>query len=255
MFHRIDELGYIGVFPDGLAMGENGWKRWTTSFNDIDSHNSDGPDGPTCSDDAYDYGVYENCPDEEAEDACNWGTSCADDEGFIREMNNYVQNNWTVDVNRIYLTGFSQGGQTTQSLAWRLSDILAAAAPHHGFAANGYTQAAETPMGMFQVWASDDRTVDGNGTESGDGMIYDSAEETITTWANAQGCADESSEYPTDYDGTSGWTCVQYAGCTSGTEVVSCVWEGGHTWGRTADNNFALESMLTFFAAHERSQL
>jgi polyhydroxybutyrate depolymerase len=252
MFDRIDELGYIGLFPDGTVMGTSGWKRWVTSFNDVDSHNSDGPDGATCTDNAYDYGVFENCSEEESQDACNWGTSCSDDEGFVRAALAHVQEKWTVDAARVYLTGFSQGGQTTQSLAWRLADVLAAAAPHHGFAANGYTQGPETALGLFQVWGSEDRTVDGNERASSDGMIYDGAEETLTTWAAAQDCDSESSPYTTDYDGTSGWSCIKHANCSTGAQVVSCVWEGGHNWGRGGGTNFALESMLEFFVAHSR---
>ena len=252
MFNRIDELGMIGLFPDGLQMGSSGWKSWVTSFNDIDSHQSDGPDGATCTEDAYDYGVFENCPAEEHEDACNWGTSCADDEGFLRAALAMASEEWTVDSDRIYLTGFSQGGQTTQALAWRMSDVLAAAAPQHGFATNGYTVAPESPMGLFQVWARGDRTVNGNDTASNDGMIYDGAEETALIWADAQGCTSEPEIYPTDYDGIEGWSCAEYPDCSTSAQVVTCVWDGGHTWGRSSGTNFALESMLTFFEAHSR---
>ena len=250
MFDRIDELGIIGLFPDGYTMGTTGWKRWVTSFNDIDSHQSDGPDGPTCTESAYDYGVFENCPDSEHEDACNWGTSCSDDEGFIRAALSHVQTEWTVDEDRVFMTGFSQGGQTAQSLGRRMADVLAATSPNHGFATNGYTVAPETPMSLFQVWGRSDRTVDGNDTASSDGMIYDGADETALIWAEAQGCTTKPSRYTTEYDGTAGWECVEYTGCTTGARVVTCGWDGGHTWGRRAGTHFALESMLNFFMAH-----
>jgi poly(3-hydroxybutyrate) depolymerase len=252
MFDRIDEIGMIGLFPDGLTMGDKGWKKNVTSFNDIDSHNSDGPDGATCTDDAYDYDVFDNCPPEESQDACNWGTACSDDEGLVRLLIQKAIDEWSVDPKRIYLTGFSQGGQTTQALAWRLSDLLAAVAPQHGFATNGYTQAPSSPMGLFQVWAGNDRTVDGNDRPSSDGMIYDGAEETALVWAQAQGCAESPSAYSTDYDGNTGWGCVEYTGCNTDAQVVSCAWNGRHTWGNREGSNFALETMLEFFAKHSR---
>jgi len=252
MFSRIDELGYVGIFPDGLTMGERGWKSNVTSFNDIDSHNSDGPDGPTCTDNAYDYDVFDNCPPEESQDKCNWGTACSNDEGFLRTLITQATEVWSVDAKRVYLTGFSQGGQTTQSLAWRMSDVLAAAAPHHGFAANGYTQAPKTPMGLLQVWASNDRTVDGNDQASNDGMIYDGAEETALIWAEAQGCETQSIPFTTPYDGNTGWECVEYPKCTTSAQVASCVWRGKHTWGNRNGENFALETMLSFFATQKR---
>ena len=254
MFSTIDERGYIGVFPDGLQMGASGWQADVTSFNDIDSHNSTGPDGPTCTDTSYDYGVYDNCPVDEATDACNWGTSCADDEGFVHALIEHVKTHWTIDADRIYITGFSQGGQTAQSLAWRLSDVIAAAAPQHGFSANGYTVAPLTPIGLFQVWGNTDRIVDGHDTASNDGMIYDGAEETALVWAEGLGCDLTPTTYATPYDGTQGWNCMQHANCPSGKEVVTCVWDGGHRWGTTGGTNFALLSMLDFFERHNRSQ-
>jgi poly(3-hydroxybutyrate) depolymerase len=252
MFDRIDELGIVGLFPDGLTMGDTGWKKSVTSFNDIDSHNSEGPDGATCTSNAYDYDVFDNCPPEESQDACNWGTACSDDEGLLRTLIQKATNEWFVDPKRIYLTGFSQGGQTTQAMAWRLSDLLAAAAPQHGFATNGYTEAPSTPMGLFQVWANQDRTVDGNDQPSNDGMIYDGADETMTIWAEGQDCDSNTTPYPTDDDGNTGWGCIEHANCNTGAQVVSCVWDGRHTWGNRDGSNFALENMLDFFAKHAR---
>lgn len=252
MFETIDSRGYIGVFPDGLQMGSSGWQSQVTSFNDIYSHFSDGPDGPTCTNSAYDYGVYANCPDEESEDLCNWGTSCADDEGFLRTLIDEVQGKWAVDERRIYLTGFSQGGQSTQSLATRLSDIFAAASPHHGFAANGYTAAPSRPIGLFQVWGDTDRTVDGHDRPSSDGMIYDGAAETAQVWADGLNCESSPVPYPTPYDGTRGWRCEQHPNCSQDKEVVTCVWNGAHRWGKTPEVNFALLAMLDFFERHSK---
>jgi poly(3-hydroxybutyrate) depolymerase len=252
MFDHLNNNGYIGVFPDGLPMSEKGWNSAVTSFNDIDSHNSDGPDGETCTSDSYDYGVYDNCPDSEGEDACNWGTSCADDEGFLRALIEGIETNWAVDSSRIYLTGFSQGGQTTQSLGRRMSDVLAAAAPHHGFATNGYTVAPTNKMSLIQVWGRQDTVVNGAEEASSDGMIYDGASETAAVWAVAQGCAVDPSPWPTAYDGTLGWSCEEHAGCSTGAEVVTCAWDGRHRWGRDGSEAFALEVTWDFFTRQKR---
>lgn len=246
MFQALEERGWIGVFPDGLSMSDSGWKASVTSFNDIDSHNSEGPDGPTCTEDAYDYDVFDNCPASESEDACNWGTSCADDEGFLRALIERVQADHGADG--VFLTGFSQGGQTTQAMAWRLQDVLDAAAPHHGFATNGYTVGPTSKLSLFQVWGDRDRVVDGHDQASNDGMIYDGADETAAVWAEAQGCAAEPTVFATDQDGIREWSCVEHADCATGASVVSCVWDGGHTWGRTQESDFALDAMFDFFA-------
>jgi poly(3-hydroxybutyrate) depolymerase len=254
MFDRIDELGHIGIFPDGQQMSPSGSSSWVTSFNDVDSHHSDGPDGPTCTESSWDYGTFDNCAGNSPEQTgdCNWGTSCSDDEGFLRAILDHAHSEWTLDADRIYLTGFSQGGQTAQALAWRLADVLAATAPQHGFATNGYTQAPTTPMGLFQVWGTADTTVDGHDRPSSDGMIYDGADETAAVWATAQGCEATTTTHATAFDGTEDWTCTEHPGCTTGAQVVSCSWSGAHIWGRKAGTNFALEAMLSFFAEHRR---
>lgn len=244
---QLDARGAIGVFPDGLQMGASGWQASVTSFNDEYSHNSTGPDGATCTEDAYDYGVYDNCPDSESEDACNWGTSCADDEGFLRALIERTVDRWGGDPSRVYLTGFSQGGQTTQSLGPQLADVITAISPHHGFAANGYTTPPEGPQSLFQVWGRQDRIVDGRDRPSNDGMIYDGATETAEIWAEVQQCEATAVTYTTPYDGQFGWACEEYPNCQTGARVVTCGWDGAHVWGRRRGVDFASEAMFTFF--------
>lgn len=244
---EIDERGYIGLYPDGLAMATDGWRAKVTSFNDIDSHNSRGPDGRTCSADAYDYGVYEGTSTQERKSHCHWGTSNADDEGFIRSLITEGTTSWAGDPERVHLMGFSQGGQTAQSLARRLSDVIVSAAPVHGFSANGYTEAPTTPMSLFQVWGTQDRTVDGHDRPSSDGMIYDGARETVEIWAWAQGCQPDPVRYRTPDDGTSGWDVVEYPNCRSGATVITGSWTGKHEWGTKGSTTFVLDAILDSF--------
>ena len=226
-----------------------------TSFNDLGSRYDEGPDGPTCQDDAWDYGAFDNCGESERTRACHWGTSCADTEGLIRLMLQEVMEDWTVDSQRIYLTGFSQGGQTAQSMACPLADILAAVAPIHGFSANGYTCGPTTPLPMMQVWGTRDRIVPGDDGQSSDGYLYEDAAETAAIWAQAQGCdTDGSTPHVTEADGKKDWTCTQHDNCSSGAEVVTCSWDGAHIWSKAGKTgNFVLESIWTFFEAHPRS--
>jgi polyhydroxybutyrate depolymerase len=232
----LDREGVIGVFPDGLAMGTGLLTRWVTSFNDLDTRNDTGPDGPTCTTGAYDYGTYTNCPTSEAQRTCHWGTSCADDEGFFRALLADLASRHAVDPRRQYLTGFSQGGQTTQSIGRRMSDVFAAIAPMHGFSANGYTQGPATPQALVQVWGRSDRTVDGNDQPSDDGMIYDGGAETAAVWATELACTAGPSRYRTVSDGIQGWRCEAYTGCAGGVEVIDCSWNGAHVWPTSLSN-------------------
>ena len=47
-------------------------------------------------------------------------------------------------------------------------------------------------------------------------------------------------------------SCKTHPDCSTGAEVVSCVWTGRHTWGNRDGENFALESMLDFFERHAK---
>ena len=253
MFDHLDANGIIGIFPDGLAAGDSGYLGTVTSFNDLTTRFDDGPDGATCTPTAYDYPAYPNCGASEETRACRWGTSCADDAGLFRALIAEVSQGWTVDADRIYMTGFSQGGQTVQGVACELADVLAAIAPQHGFAANGHTCGPTTKLPLFQVWGRNDTIVDGRDQPSGDGMIYDGGSETALVWAEAQGCDTATVAYETVSDGKRGWQCLEHPNCATDAEIVNCSWDGGHSWGTNpTDGNFALDAMWAFFEKHRR---
>ena len=54
----LDAHGVIGIFPNAMARGDGPDDDWVTAFNDVSSHNDDGPDGATCESWAYDYGGF-----------------------------------------------------------------------------------------------------------------------------------------------------------------------------------------------------
>ena len=253
IFDHINEHGYIGIFPDAMARGASDFDSGVTSFNDITSHYDDGPDGPTCTVWSWDYGIFENCPASETERFCRWGTSCSDDVGFFRALIAEVSTRWTVDPDRIYMTGFSQGAISTQSFACPLSDILAAVAPLHGASANGHTCGPETKVSMMQVWGVNDIGINGHEEPSIDGLIYDGATETAAIWAQAQGCDEQPTLYSTVSDGKWGWSCTEHAGCETEADVVTCQWDGNHIWGRTpTDGDFMWDAVWDFLKSHSR---
>ena len=250
----LDEEGVIGLFPNAMARGEGPDDDWVTAFNDLSSHNDSGPDGETCTWWSWDYGVFDDCPASEAERTCRWGTSCADDVGMTRALIEQVSAGWTVDADRIHLTGFSQGGIATQTWAAELQDVLASVAPLHGFAANGHTVGPTEGVSMMQVWGVYDIAINGWETSSMDGLIYDGAAETAAVWAQAQGCSSSGkTAYQTVSDDTWGWRCTEHADCETGADVVSCQWDGSHHWGRSeAAGDFMWAAVWEFFEAHPR---
>jgi polyhydroxybutyrate depolymerase len=246
----LNEHGVFGLFPDGLAETPTGF---LTALNDITSHHDAGPDGPTCTWWSWPYPVFDTCPDE-VDRECKWGTSCADDVGMVRALIERLEKNWMIDPDRIHLTGFSQGAIAAQGWACPLGDLLASVAPLHGFAANGWACGPSTGVSLMQVTGRLDIFINAFGHPSADGLIYDSEVETAAAWAEAQQCsADGSTPYPTVSDGIRGWGCSQHAGCATGADVVSCVWDGTHTWGRDPFNgDFFWAAVWEFFASHPR---
>lgn len=249
----LNSRGWFGLFPQALAETPNG--TWP-AFNDTTSHHDTGPDGPTCTDWAYEQPTFDTCPPEEADRACHWGTSCSDDVGWVRSLIGELSETFTLDPDRVFLTGFSQGGIAAQGWACPLGDLLAAVAPMHGFAANGYACGPTQGVSLMQTYGYWDVFVNGYDQPSADGLIYESAAETAAAWADAQGCSpDGTTVYHTVSDGKVGWGCTQHEGCATGAEVVSCEWDGSHFMGRDPlDGDFMMDAVWEFFETHPKQR-
>lgn len=250
MFTSINQNNYIGVFPNAT---ESSPGSGITSFNDLGSRFDEGPNGLTCTTPSHAYDDFENCPDTEQERLCHWGTSCADDLSFLRNLIDTLQIRYSIDAKRLFLTGFSQGAQTAAGLACGLQDKLAAVIPVHGFPAKGFSCGPTQKVSLFQIVGQSDQIVNGFGKESADGMIYDSAATTASVWAETQHCAKNgSTPYPTIADGYLGWQCVEHANCASAASVVTCSWLGDHTWPRNGSRNPGLQAIWEFLSKQSK---
>jgi polyhydroxybutyrate depolymerase len=88
----------------------------------------------------------------------------ADDVAFFRAMVADVVSTYAADPKRIYVTGFSNGGQMSHTLAQQASDLIAAAAANAGYMRDSFSTPAPRPMSMiFVVGSMDDRFTDGLG--------------------------------------------------------------------------------------------
>ncbi|MFK8050087.1 MAG: PHB depolymerase family esterase [Halioglobus sp.] len=246
MFEHVNDNNYIALYPTAMAASPGG----ATSFNDLGSRHDNGPDGKTCSQSnpGY-YPAFENCGAAEKVRECTWGTSCADDVGFFRKMIAFAKLNYTVDSSRVFMLGFSQGGQTVASLACPLQEELTAVAAIHGFAANGYTCGPQSKVSLLQIWGTQDQWVRADGGASLDTMQYDSAEEAAQEWAAAQDCDPQASQYGSKSDDVDDWSCKAHANCKTGSEIITCSWPGAHTWPKTESlGNFGLNTIWDFFS-------
>lgn len=112
--------------------------------------------------------------------------SDADDVGFMNELLNWAGQNFSINTNRIYATGLSNGGLMAYRLARELDDRIAAAA---AFIANkpqsGECQSLTGSIPIMIVNGTDDPVMPYNGGEvsnGGRGTVL-STETTVQFWA------------------------------------------------------------------------
>lgn len=245
-----DERGYAVVYPQATGFEIEG--RVVTSWNDLACGASPGPEGPTCTEGAFDYPTPPECG---APRECDW-CSCHDDVGFIEALLDEIEGSVCVDLDRVFATGISNGGMFVQRLGCDLPDRFAAIAPVAGALARGFNCApGPSPrVSMMNISATRDRVVPFDGTPAEDGFVYTPTAQVVAKWAGpgSQRCDVEDSPYPTSRDGKQGFRCVQRAGCATGAEVVDCSWDGGHDWPREGQEEFASSVIWEFFSRNGR---
>ena len=242
-----DQRGFVVVYPQGTAFeGPDGAS--ITSWNDLAGSRPSGPEGPICSQTAFEYPHPPECGEPTP---CTWAT-CHDDLAFVEALLDRLEATLCVDKERVFATGMSNGGMFVHRLGCDLADRFAAIAPVGGTMARGYNCAPQTPLSMMNVYGRNDDYVSQKGVMSSDGYYYLGAAAVLDEWAAAQGCAAEATPYPTSRSGDLGLECVERADCATGAEVVHCEWEGGHDWPAAEGQAVGNEIIWEFFARNAR---
>jgi len=189
-----------------------------------------------------------------------------DDVQFLRDLVADVDRLVSIDRQRIYANGLSNGGAMTHRLACEAADLVAAAgtvAAPVGELPDGCTPSRPVPIMAFHGTADpvvDYQGYSGSGSSWMDrlgltrgGFSYLQAPQWTADWAARNGCAPEPESIPSSGD-TSG---VRYTGCSAGVEVIFYTVDGGgHTWpggmpipfvGKTSQDIDASETMWQFF--------
>ncbi len=152
-----------------------------------------------------------------------------DDVAFVRAVLDDLASVVNVDLQRVFATGFSNGGMMTYRLACELSDRIAA------IAVNACSLGVPTcnptyPVPVLAFHGTDDTFSPyhgGRGTAMGFRMVQMGAPETIRRWAQWNGCTGKSEV--TYKKGAA--TCISYADCRQAATVTLCTIKGmGHQW-------------------------
>ncbi len=192
----------------------------------------------------------------------NWGTG-VDDIGFINALLDTISNNYSVNQDRIYSTGMSNGGFMSLTLAGQLDNKIAAVASVTGtmsvlqIPANTVTR----PVPVMQIHGTNDPTVAYNGDAN-----FLSVDSVINYWVGHNNCN------PTpvftalqDINTNDGCTAelYEYLGGDNGSEVVHYkIIDGEHTWpgaifniGVTNQDFDASTVIWEFFSKYEKTSL
>ncbi|HWB10228.1 MAG TPA: PHB depolymerase family esterase [Pirellulales bacterium] len=225
---KADEAGFIAVYPNGTG------KRSSFFWN-----------GGRCCGSA----VKEN----------------VDDVAFIHALLDDLMRAYSVDTQRVYVTGMSNGGIMAYRLAAELSDRIAAVAPVAGSMATE-VGTLKRPVPVLHFHGTKDEFIPfegGKGPKSLTGTHFRSVEESVAVWVRANGCDDRPKVDRLSEAGDEMTVTRQtYGPGRGGAEVVLIVVEGGgHTWpgqkspakilGKSASNISANDLMWEFFQKHK----
>jgi polyhydroxybutyrate depolymerase len=159
-----------------------------------------------------------------------------DDVAFIRELITTLEVRFTLDAQRVYVTGISNGGFMTQRLGCELADKISAIVSVVATLSSNQAAscALSRPLPILYVLGESDPLVpyDG-GTVRGDRGTILSATDSLAAWAKLDGCAGAPATrtLPDRVQDDTHVSETLYASCHGGAQVgLYSVAGGGHTW-------------------------
>ncbi len=170
----------------------------------------------------------------------DWPAPEVDDVGFINALIDTLSANFSIDPERIYACGFSNGGFMSHKLACQLSHRIAAIASVGGIISTGTVDNCNSlhPMPVLQIHGTLDKIVPINGTTG-----WHSVEETVSFWSELNGCVKVDTIQIPDIDQTDGCTVQKIIYSDSYRKIKVILFKvirGGHSWpSATADYSWA----------------
>lgn len=185
-----------------------------------------------------------------------------DEKGYVMKIIEKMQNDYNIDMNRIYAAGHSNGGMMAYYLAAIFSDTFAAIASNGG-CIGGHIRdfemvtipEPENPVSIIEFHGKKDNEVpyDG-GWDRSQSVYYTSVDEAVSFWVEHDGCDGEAA---TDVHGNV--TIDRYSNGDAGTEVVvysienkGHIWFGGQSWEDPNPEISTTDEMWEFFEAHPK---
>ncbi|CAN5413532.1 hypothetical protein BH10ACT3_BH10ACT3_16130 [soil metagenome] len=168
-----------------------------------------------------------------------------DDMAFLDQVVAQVTASPQVNAERLYLTGFSNGGIMAYAVVCARPGVYAALAPMSGSNVGGC--APSQPISLLHQHADPDPVVPFDGSLSLTQLLsaadFPPVPQSVAAWAAADGCPTT----PTTSTGDGGIETTQWSPCGNDTRVELVRLPGvGHNWLDLGDYR-ALDTMLDFF--------
>lgn len=185
--------------------------------------------------------------------------SNADDVGFIEALIDELSINYSIDPNRIYVCGMSNGGFMSYRLACELNDKIAAIASITGSMPPNYECPEGRSVPILQMHGTSDLVV----PYAGNGTFTRSIEDVIQYWVDRNDCNSEPRYTEIENSNLLDLSTVEkfsYDQCTNGAEVwFYKITNGGHTWPGSplpsAGTNYDIEANIEIWDFFNRFTL
>jgi len=182
----------------------------------------------------------------------DWPNPDIDDVGFINALIDTLNNSFSIDLERIYVCGFSAGGFMTYRLACQLSHRFAAVASVAGLINNSVVDNCypDHTIPVLHVHGTSDDIVPFIG-----GAYNLSVDQVIHYFAGLNGCVQVDTVQLPDIDQTDECTVekISYTNCNGESNIIFFkVINGGHSWpSATKDYSWAGNRNLDINASVE----
>ena len=151
--------------------------------------------------------------------------SNTDDIGFIELLIRNLQQDLSVDPNRIYATGFSNGGMFSYALACFTEGLIAGVAAVSGLQLNLEDCSPSHPISVLIAHSTTDNVIPYAGSSD-----VASVDETVSFWRTANQTSSEAKESRHNLGDETVWIYT-YTGGTNGSEVLHYKVDNGmHMW-------------------------
>ncbi|MEL1224820.1 MAG: PHB depolymerase family esterase [Candidatus Neomarinimicrobiota bacterium] len=189
--------------------------------------------------------------------------SNTDDIGFFKELLNEINQDNMIDLNRVYVIGYSNGGMFSHFLACNTDNIIAAIGDVAGTMLNETFENCNpsSPIPILKIHGTADGVVGYNGYNEGE---FKSVEEVLDFWkshnsSNADVVQENlgSTSIYSEFFNTSvnvNFEKYTYKSDENNSEVVHYkIINGGHWWDYSSDESYKTSTLLwDFFSKHSK---